>query len=94
MLSMAGIPPFAGFFAKYYIFSEAIKNGHLLLVVLAVINSIVGIYYYFKVIFAMYTKESDEVVFTLKPSYSIVIAVCVVLILLIGIFPSVFAGLL
>jgi NADH-quinone oxidoreductase subunit N len=94
MLSMAGIPPFAGFFAKYYIFSEAVKNGHLLITVLAIINSIVGVYYYFKVIFAMYTKDSEEVAFTVKPAYSFVIFLCVLLTLLIGIFPSAFAGLL
>ncbi len=94
MLSLAGIPPFAGFFAKYYIFSEAIKNGHLGIVILAVINSIVAIYYYFKVIFAMYTKESDAVVFEIKPSYLFVVTVCVILVLLIGILPNAFAGLL
>ncbi len=94
MLSMAGIPPFAGFFAKYYIFSEAVKNGHLALVVLAVIASIVSVYYYFKVIVAMYTKESAEVLFTVKPAYAFVIAVCVLITVFAGIFPSVIANLL
>lgn len=94
MLSMSGIPPFAGFFGKYYIFSEAIRTGHLGLVVLAVVNSIVGVYYYFKVIMAMYTKESSDVVFTIKPAYSLVIAICVLLTILVGIFPSAFANLL
>ncbi len=94
MLSMSGIPPFAGFFGKYYIFSEAIRTGHLGLVVLAVVNSIVGVYYYFKVIMAMYTKESSDVVFTIKPAYSLVIALCVLLTILVGIFPSAFANLL
>ena len=94
MLSMAGIPPFAGFFGKYYIFSEAIKAGHLWLVVLAVLNSIVGVYYYFKVILAMYTKESTDVGFTVKPAYGFVIAVCILLTILVGVFPSVLANLL
>ena len=94
ILSMAGIPPFAGFFGKYYIFSEAVKADHLGLVVLAVINSIVGVYYYFKVIIAMYTNESSEVSFTVKPAYGFVIAVCVLLTILVGIFPSAFANLL
>jgi NADH-quinone oxidoreductase subunit N len=94
MLSMAGIPPFAGFFAKYYIFSEAIKTGHLWLVVLAVVNSIVGVYYYFRVIIAMYTKESNEVVFRVKPAYGFVIAVCIILTILAGIFPSSLANML
>jgi NADH-quinone oxidoreductase subunit N len=94
MLSMAGIPPLAGFFGKYYIFSEAIKTGHVWLVVLAVINSIVGVYYYFKVIIAMYTKESDEVVFQVKPAYGFVIVVCIILTILAGVFPSTFANML
>jgi len=94
MLSMAGIPPFAGFFGKYYIFSEAVKNGHIWLTLIAVINSIVGVYYYFKVIVAMYTKDSNEVVVSVKPMYTFVITACILLILVIGIFPSALANLL
>lgn len=94
MLSMAGIPPFAGFFGKYYIFSEAVKAGHLGLVILAVVNSIIGVYYYFKVIMAMYTKESSEVTFTVKPVYGFVIAVCILISLVAGIYPKLFTGLL
>jgi NADH-quinone oxidoreductase subunit N len=93
ILSMAGIPPFAGFFAKYYIFSEAVKNGHVLLTVAAVVNSIAAVYYYFKVVLAMYTKESVESHYTVKPAYSFVIALCVLLTLLVGVFPSAFANL-
>lgn len=94
MLSMAGIPPFAGFFGKYYIFSEAVKAGHLGLVLLAVVNSIIGVYYYFKVIMAMYTRPSSEVTFTVKPAYGFVIAVCILLSLVAGIYPKLFTGLL
>ncbi len=94
MLSMAGIPPFAGFFGKYYIFTEAVRTGHIALVVLAVIASIVSVYYYFKVIIAMYTKESKEVSFTVKPAYGFVIVVCILLTIVAGVFPSVFANLL
>lgn len=94
ILSMAGIPPFAGFFGKYYIFSEAIKTGHIGLTVVAVINSIVGVYYYFKVILAMYTKDSSESVISISPAYTVVIILCTLLTILIGIFPSVLANLL
>ncbi len=94
MLSMAGIPPFAGFFAKYYIFTEAIKNGHLWITIWAVVNSIVAVYYYFKVILAMYTKDSGEVVFNIKPAYTFVIGVCIALVILLGLMPSAFANLL
>ncbi len=94
MLSFAGIPPFAGFFAKYYIFTQAMRTGHLWVTILAVINSIVAVYYYFKVILAMYTKDSGEVVFSIKPTYTFVILVCVALVILIGLQPSWFANLL
>jgi len=94
MLSMAGIPPFAGFFGKYYIFNEAVKTGHITLVVLAVVASIVSVYYYFKVILAMYTQESSEAAFNVKPAYGFVIAVCILLTVLAGVFPSALANLL
>lgn len=94
MLSMAGIPPFAGFFAKYYIFSEAVRNGHLWITLFAVVASIVAVFYYFKVIVAMYTKDSPEAAFDIKPAYLFVITFCVVLTILFGIFPSQLANLL
>lgn len=94
MLSMAGIPPLAGFFAKYFMFSEAIKNGHLLLTLVAVIASVVSVYYYFKVIVAMYTTSSEgKHIFQLKPVYATVLLVSVALTIAAGLFPSVLANL-
>lgn len=61
MLSLAGIPPTAGFFGKYFIFS-AVFNKYPWLVVLAVINSAISIYYYFKVIVAMYFTKDESAV--------------------------------
>ena len=94
MLSLAGIPPFAGFFGKYFIFSEAMRNGYQNLVFLAIISSIIGVFYYMKVIVAMYSKPANE--FEVKPtfSYQLVIIVCIVLIIFIGIFPGLFTKLL
>ena len=59
------------------------------MVILAVVNSVIGIFYYFKVVFAMYTKDSAEVTVSIKPAYAFVIGLCVLLLLLTGIFPSV-----
>lgn len=60
MLSLAGIPPTAGFFGKYFLFTAAFAK-YPWLVVLAVINSAISIYYYFKIIIAMYfTRESSD----------------------------------
>src|SRR5436853_3747211 len=54
MLSMAGIPPVAGFFAKYYIFYSALQSGYVWLVVVAIISSLIGVYYYFRVIYTLF----------------------------------------
>lgn len=59
MLSLAGIPVTAGFFAKYYIFATIMTTSFKWLLVLAVLTSAVGVYYYFKVIIAMYFKPAD-----------------------------------
>lgn len=91
MLSLAGIPPFAGFLGKYYIFSKAIDNHSTALTSLtfiAVITSIIGVYYYFKVILAMYTKEPDEKPVPSNISYLFVICICIVASLLMGIYPG------
>lgn len=60
MLSLAGIPPTAGFFGKYFLFSAAFAKAPWL-IVLAVINSAISIYYYFKIIIAMYFSREENV---------------------------------
>lgn len=57
LLSLAGIPPLAGFFGKYLVFVQAISRGMISLTILAIITSLIGAYYYFRVIIAMYLKE-------------------------------------
>ncbi len=89
LLSLAGIPPFAGFLAKYYIFSEAMANGFFALLIIAVINSIIGVYYYFKLILAMYAQPADETThFHFPWVYVAVAVVCIVLVLLLGVYPG------
>lgn len=58
MLSLAGIPITAGFFAKYFVFTTMIGTGYKWLLILAILTSAVGVYYYFKVIIAMYFKQA------------------------------------
>mgnify|MGYP001315606407 FL=1 len=60
MLSLAGIPPFGGFFGKLFIFTAAIESGYLYLAISGVIFSVISAFYYLKIIKAMYLDESSE----------------------------------
>lgn len=94
LLSMAGIPIFAGFFAKLVLFSQTIQAGYLVVVIFAVINSIISVGYYFKLILAMYTKEPNETR-TGKPFLIYAVAVVAILLnIIIGLFPSLVLDLL
>ncbi|TDD99444.1 NADH-quinone oxidoreductase subunit N [Flavobacterium cellulosilyticum] len=88
LLSMAGIPIFAGFFAKLFLFNQTIQAGYLIIVIAAVINSIISVGYYFKLILAMYTKEPNEEVTKIPFVIHAVALVSIVLNIAIGLFPS------
>ena len=94
MLSLAGIPPFAGFLGKYYIFSKAIQGGHVTLTLLAVIASMIGAYYYLKVVLAMYTKEGNDTEIEVSPLYVMVAVFCVAMSLVLGLFPDMLMNLI
>jgi NADH-quinone oxidoreductase subunit N len=94
LLSMAGIPIFSGFFAKFMLFSDTVKAGFLIVVIAGVINSIISVGYYFKLILAMYTKEADSEKPTVPFVYYIVAVVAIVLNIIIGIYPSLLTNLL
>lgn len=88
MLSLAGIPPFAGFFGKYYLFVSAIDGGYTWLTIVAVIASIVSMYYYIGVILAMYFKEPISTALHGKPDLAnISLTLSVVGLLLFGVLP-------
>jgi NADH-quinone oxidoreductase subunit N len=89
LLSLGGLPPFAGFVAKFYIFSAALKEGLVALVVIAVLNSAVSFYYYLKIIVYMYMKEPvQETRVSLSPITLFVVAVSVIATIELGIFPD------
>lgn len=88
LLSMAGIPIFAGFFAKMFLFTQTIEAGYLVVVIAAVINSIISVGYYFKLILAMYNKEpNDEATKTPFVYYAVAI-ISILLNIVLGLFPS------
>lgn len=93
MLSLAGIPPAAGFFAKYYIFSSAIQSGLTSLVIIAVCGSLIGVFYYFKVIIALF-KEKDAAHISMSGNEKAVIVFTSLATLILGILPGLISGLL
>ena len=88
LLSMAGIPIFAGFFAKLFLFNQVIDAGYLVVVIAAVINSIISVGYYFKLILAMYNKEPNEEVAKTPFVFYAVAVVAILLNIALGLFPS------
>lgn len=89
LLSLAGIPATAGFFAKYYMLVAAVKNGtYLWLVIFAVLCAAVSVYYYFRVIQAMYFKDGDGQVKEVSSTFKVVLVLLAGLIILLGLFPQ------
>lgn len=87
LLSLTGIPPLAGFFGKLYVFSAAVQAGYVWLVVIAVLNNAVSVYYYLRVIVVMYMKEEEGLREVERaPSVAFTAAVCAILIILLGVF--------
>jgi NADH-quinone oxidoreductase subunit N len=94
LLSMAGIPIFSGFFAKFTLFTQTIESGYLIVVIAAVINSIISVGYYFKLILAMYTKEPNEEAQKTPFVFYAVAVVAIALNVVMGLFPSLVMDLL
>ena len=75
MFSMAGIPPFSGFFAKVYVFLPAVQQGYWTLAVVGVLTSVVGAFYYLRVIKIMYFDAAQPAFDARAPSVTFVAAV-------------------
>ncbi|HYC30564.1 MAG TPA: NADH-quinone oxidoreductase subunit N, partial [Chitinophagaceae bacterium] len=89
LLSLAGIPLTAGFFAKYYMLAAALKaGGYMWLVIFAVLCATVSVYYYFRVIQAMYFKDGEGQDIEASPSFKGWMVCLAVIIVLLGIFPQ------
>ncbi|HMO33688.1 MAG TPA: NADH-quinone oxidoreductase subunit N [Lacibacter sp.] len=88
LLSLAGIPLTAGFFAKYFMLAAAVKTGtYLWLVIFAVVMAAVSVYYYFRIIQAMYFREGTGETLPLPGGFKAVLLFCAGLIILLGVFP-------
>lgn len=89
MISLAGIPPTAGFFGKYAIFKNAVEHGYVPLVVIAVLNSALSVYYYLKVMVTLYMRpEAGSVQAARGWTAGIVIGLCGVAVLWAGFGPD------
>ena len=88
LLSLAGIPPLPGFFGKYLVFALAIEHGQIGFVILAIITSLIGVYYYFRVMIAMYFKDPAGGSVTVSTTSQILVFILVIITFLLGLFPD------
>ena len=88
LLSMAGIPPLSGFFAKYFIFINALTNGYVGLTVLAILGSLIGVYYYFKILIAMFNGTSDAPIIEISATHKAILILLNLIIVLLGLMPQ------
>ncbi len=94
MLSLAGIPLTAGFIGKYVMFLNVMENYQVALVTIAILNALIGFYYYFKVIIAVWFKEGHDVQLDVPLQYKIVLVVSVIVTLFLGVYPNLILNLI
>ena len=88
LLSLGGIPPTAGFIGKYFLFAAAVQSGFGWLAIIAVLMSAVSMFYYLRLVVAMYLREGVEAEFAITTPLKIVAGVCLVVTLVLGILPA------
>ena len=89
MISLAGFPPTAGFIAKYGLFSAAVANGYIWLVVIAVINTLVSVYYYIRLIVNMYMEEEGKALYPVSTMPArMLIGILAIFVIIFGVAPS------
>jgi NADH-quinone oxidoreductase subunit N len=93
LLSLAGLPPLAGFWAKLFIFQAAFEGGQVWLAVAIVVNSVISLYYYISIARQMFFVEGIETGPVRAPRLvTALVAVAAVAVVAVGIFPDLFAG--
>jgi NADH-quinone oxidoreductase subunit N len=95
MLSLAGVPPTAGFFGKFFIFSAALQAGQYVLAVVGILGSVISVYYYLRVIYTMYMVEPSRDLGKpdRAPWATAAAAITAVGVVLLGLFPQAVIGL-
>jgi NADH-quinone oxidoreductase subunit N len=92
LFSLAGIPPFAGFFSKFFIFAAAFNSGYYLIVFIALVNTIISLYYYLLIVKAMFITPNDQPIAYFKSNTPMraCLMLCVAGIILLGIVSHVY----
>lgn len=89
MLSMAGVPPFIGFYSKFFILQQVISAGFVTVAVVAVVFAVISAYYYLQIIKSMYFEDSDQEISIVAPmDMQLILSINAVLILVVGLFPD------
>ena len=92
LFSLAGIPPFAGFFSKFFVFAAAFNSGYYLIVFIALVNTVISLYYYLLIIKAMFITSNEHPIHTFRSGMAMrtCLLTCVAGILLLGIVSGVY----
>lgn len=92
LFSLAGIPPVAGFFGKFFLFMSAASTGFYILVLIAVLNVIISLYYYLRVVKAMFIDQNETPIpyFNTAPSLKISLIICLAGIILVGLIGGIY----
>jgi NADH-quinone oxidoreductase subunit N len=89
MFSLAGIPPFAGFFGKYYVFIAAIKAHLTWLAIVGVLSSVISVYFYLRVVVLMYFNDAEgELELEKSNTGLLAVVISVLFVIVIGIAPG------
>jgi NADH-quinone oxidoreductase subunit N len=89
MFSLAGIPPFAGFFGKYYVFFAAIKADLVWLAIVGVFSSVISVYFYLRIVVLMYFKDAEsEISLSNHSSGLLAVIISVLLVIVLGLAPG------
>ena len=93
LFSLAGIPPFAGFFSKFFIFSAAVQQGFYVLVFIALLNTVISLFYYLIVVKAMFINKNESPIETIKSDFPVKLSlvVCTIAIVLVGLVSTIYS---
>jgi NADH-quinone oxidoreductase subunit N len=92
LFSLAGIPPFAGFFSKFFVFAAAFNGGFTLIVFIALVNTIISLYYYLLIVKAIFINPNDNPIepFKTPASMRLSLILCIAGIVLLGLCSGVY----